>query len=303
MAIKSPLPSAAASDPFRELLEDFEVVGTASHAAMIRRGDVDNVRENVRAALVASTLGLTSIDYAKRQYCAKEAESRADDPLVQAYVAAYKLTKSYITSMRSKLRTGGRPEPSSGVFTAAVVLERLPASFLSAHFLYRTGHRFEGHAVARLILEQIAWAYAAHSKQSVDDIEAIKATAAISDLKRFAPEAGRLYGFLNEKTHINYASHLEFLGIEDGRNVIWHAHPRYAEFGETILSLGDLYGLVWELSQFSYLDEPGAVQVQDGRIVPSESRPFLASKGACILALEELERSGDKGASRPLAWR
>ena len=294
------------SDRFRDLLEDFEVVGTALHTALVRRGDVPSVRENVRAALVASTLGLTSVDHARRQYCGNEAQPREDDAVVQAYIAAYKTTKRYVTDVRSKLRPQGRPEPSSGVFTTAVVLERLPASFFSAHFMYRIGHRFEGHAIARLILEQIAWGCAAHSLDTVAEIESIEANGAISDLKRFVPEAGRLYGLLSKKTHINYESHLEFLGIENGRNVIWHAHPRYAEFAEVMLSLGDLYGLVWELSQFEYIDHPEAVELKDGMVIPNGNRPFLEMKASCVSAIAEAERlteSSRKSTPGPLAWR
>lgn len=294
------------SDRFRDLLEDFEVVGTALHTALVRRGDIPSVRENVRAALVASTLGLTSIDHARRQYSGAEQKHREDDALVQAYVVAYKATKRYVAEVRSRLRPQGLPEPSSGVFTAAVVLERLPASFFSAHFMYRIGHRFEGHAIARLILEQIAWACAAHSLDTVPEIESIEANGAISDLKRFVPEAGRLYGLLSKKTHINYESHLEFLGTENGRNVIWQAYPRYAECADVMLSLGDLYGLVWELSQFEYIEHPEAVELKDGKVIPNGNRSFLEKKASCVSAIAEAERlteSSRTSTPRPLVWR
>ncbi len=65
--------------------------------------------------------------------------------------------------------------------------------------------------MARLILEQIAWAYAAYKMREVGDIERIITTRSISQLKKRIPVAGELYGF-EKKTHIDYCSHLEFAG-------------------------------------------------------------------------------------------
>lgn len=296
------------ADPVRDLLEDFDFLGTQQHVALIKRSaDLADVRNNVQAALLASTLSLASVDYAKRRYCDVRTKVKAD-PLVQAYVRAYFATKMYVERVRRKLRTVGLPAPSAGVFTAAMVLERLPASFFCAHLLYRLGHRFEGHAISRLILEQIAWAYAAHSHTEVDEIESIEPNRAISELKRFAPDTGRLYGFLSDKTHIDYSSHLEFVSIEGGKNVVWHAYPRYLEFAEVVLSLGDLYGLVWELSQFTYVKNPEAVELRKGKFLPREERPFVATTAARLAALKKHENARESwlsGTQRrgPLAWR
>jgi hypothetical protein len=301
----SSLAAGPPPDSVRDLLEDFDLVGAGHHVALIRRyPGFAEVRHNVQAALVASALNLNSIDYAKRRYC--DENKPATDPLVEAYVASYIATKMYVEHVRLKLQPAGLPEPSAGVFTAAMVLERLPSSFFSAHFLYRLGHRFEGHAISRLILEQIAWAYAAHSINEVVVIEGIEATRAISELKRFAPEVGRLYGFLSAKTHIGYSSHLEFLGTENGKNVVFHAHPRYIEFAEIVLSLGDLYGLVWELSQFAYIKDPEAVELRDGNVLPRSDRPFLRKSAECLAVVKEreqadkLRKGGAAPSSRPI---
>lgn len=217
----------------RELLEDFDVVGTLQYLVLLPRGQYfRHLRENLRAAVVASTLHLQSLDYAKRRYCEAKDDDEHLNPTVVAYIGAYSASKAYVTRLLGKVKTEGCPDPTLGVFGASLALERLPPSFFCAHFLYRMGHSYEGHAVSRLILEQVAWAYAAHALDDLEAIKKIDTTRALSRLKRFAPVAGEMYGFLSKKTHIDYSSHREFLQVEDGRNVVLHAQSRYAEYGD-----------------------------------------------------------------------
>jgi len=271
----------------RELLENFDVVGTLQHLVLVPRGKyLRHLRENVRAAVVASTLHLQSVDYAKRRYCEPEDDEPDLGPAVDAYIAAYHSAKSYMTQLLGKIQTKGHPDPTVGAFGASLVLERLPPSLFCAHLLYRMGHGSEAHAVSRLILEQIAWAYAAHGLDNLDAIVKIETTRAISHLKRFAPLAGQMYGFLSNRTHIDYSSHGEFLRVESGKNVVLHAQPRFAEYGRTILLLADLFGLVWELSQFPYIKIPEAIVVGKTGPMPNPERPFIEKMHEHIDALE-----------------
>lgn len=271
----------------RELLEDFEVIATLQHMALIpRQPGSEHLRLNVRAAVVASTLRLSSVDYARRRYVSSHEIQEPDEKSPRAaYTTAYRSAKAYMSRLTEKLQTSGRPDPSVGVFGASLVLERLAPSFFCAHFLYRMGHKYEGHAVARLILEQIAWAYAAHHSDDLAFLENIETTRSVGALKRFLPEAGRLYGFLSTKTHIDYSSHMEFLRIEDGKNVVLHAQPHYEEYAEVILRLADIFGLVWEASQSAYLDDFEAI---DANRCPKSDRAFLAVLKEHLCRISEL---------------
>jgi len=274
----------------RELLEDFDVVGTRQHLAIVPRGEfLRHLRQNIRAAVVASTLQVNSIDYAKRRYCDEDEGDDDVGPAVDAYISAYVAAKNYINRLLKKLHTENLPDPTVGVFGASVVLERLPPSFFCAHLLYRLGHSYEGHAVSRLILEQIAWAYAAHTLDDMDAIEKIETTRAISQLKKFDSFAGEFYGFLSKKTHIDYASHREFLRVKDGQNVILHAHARFSEYGRTILYLADMFGLVWELSQLPYIQDPEAVIRSKEGARPNKERPFFKTVSEHTEKLERIE--------------
>ena len=266
-------------DRARELLEDFDVLATRRCMALVpRQGEEDSLKQNVQAALAASSVHLKSLDYARKRYVEQGRSGTSTDAHVP-YVEAYKLAKNHVRQNIRRLRTNGRPDPTVGVFGASLALERLPASFFCAHFMYRMGHKYEGHAVSRLILEQIAWAFAAHVSDDMAYIERIEATRAIGGLKTFLPEAGRLYGFLSTKTHIDFSSHDEFLKVEDGKNFVLHAHPNFEEFAHVMLTLADMFALVWEVSQVEYLDELESIhRGTDGlSLVPRSSRPFLTT--------------------------
>ena len=213
----------------RELLEDFEVVSTTLHMALIPRlPGVFDIEENIRTAVVASTLRLSGLDYAKKTYIKNlRIQKRSENDSHSLYIKAYKMSKQYVTDALSRLKTKGRELPSLGEFGASLVLERLVASFFSAHLLYCLGNAYEGHAVSRLILEQISWAYAAATLKSIDDIKKIETTKCISKLASFYLDAGKLYGFLSKKTHIEYETHHEFLSVKDGKNAVLLGQPRF----------------------------------------------------------------------------
>lgn len=277
--VSNSLFSTSIGERVRELLEDFDIIATLQHAVVVPNSPhQEALRKNAHAAVVATTLRLSSIDYAKRRYCDRPQDDveqlQSANPL-RLYINAYHSAKSYIIGMQQKLVTDGRPSPEMGVFGSSLALERLPASFFSAHLLYRLGQRYEGHAVSRLILEQIAWAYAAHLMTDINNIETIETTKAISQLKQIAPDVGKLYGFLSKKTHIDHQSHREFLAVADGQNMVLHAQAEHLEYARVILQLADLFGLVWELSQTSYIEEPETiVRTSSGSEVRND-RPFL----------------------------
>jgi hypothetical protein len=263
-------------DPIRTLLEDFEAIGGE---VLVRRRRRQALLRDIRAALVASQLGLKSLDHAKRRYVDEFDEvPDMDDtqPQVVKYIEAYQAAKAYVMNMLSKLTTVGRPDPSVGEFGASIVLERLPHSFFCAHLLYRLGYRYEGHAVARLILEQIAWAYAAHHYNDMLNIENIVTTKSINELKRFAPSAGHLYGFLSQKTHIDFGEHSDFFRIVNGKGTILFTQSTFSEYAKVILELADIFGAVWEATQRNFIDDLQAVVVSSGQAVLHPDRPFRA---------------------------
>jgi hypothetical protein len=277
-------------DPVRSFLEDF--VPLNGDVAVRHSASAEFVR-NIRAAHVASLMGVSSVDRIRKKYAKEFAQAAstqdADGPL-RSYIDAYHAGKSHVFQMLCKLRTDGRPDPTAGQLTASVALQRLSGSFFSAHLLYRLGHRHEGHAVSRLILEQIAWAYAVHSLADIEQIARVVTTRSISSLRKFAPEAGRLYGFLSEKTHIDFSVHDDFVRVIEGRGAILYTHREYIEFADVILELADLFGAVWEVSQQGFLDSNDSIAVGPGVATLRCDRPFLSTKRLALDAVEAATR-------------
>jgi hypothetical protein len=265
------------TDRIIDLLEDFDVVGNQLSIVLIpmdRRSST--LRQNIEAAIFAASMRLKSMDYAKKTYLENQTSDILPENEEREYIAAYKTAKQHMLNLMSKFSEGEQPPPSNGMFGASLVLERLPISFFSAHLLYRLGNRYEAHAVSRLILEQIAWAHAAYQLDNIDDIKKIETTKTISKLKKIIPKCGVLYGFLSDKTHIDYASHGDFLRIEEGQSFVLHTQHQFYEYAQVILHLADWFGIVWEMSQYEYLSEIESIEVKDNIYTVKPDRPFLA---------------------------
>ncbi|MEX0660738.1 MAG: hypothetical protein WEA58_13950 [Balneolaceae bacterium] len=271
----------------RELLEDFDVIFTGAHMALIESSEyLQDFKQNITAAAIASSLRISSIDYTKKNYLPDLRESDRD--LSSAYIEAYKELKEYVISSVERLDSEDKRLPSPGVFAASIVLERLISSFFSAHLLYRLGNTYEGHAVSRLLLEQMAWAYAVHKLPDLKKIKATSPSKSISSLKAFVPKAGKLYGFLSKKTHLDYESHPEFLRVKDGKNFIIHSHIKFEEYASVLLNLADIFVLVWESTQFEYIDETISVEKKNDQILPLEKRIFLNVIERCLNEIKSL---------------
>ncbi len=258
----------------RDLLEDFEFVGNLSEGALIPSRPSDgSLKNNVKVALAATTLRVKSLDYVKRRYCWDQYSEVIENDRTK-YVKAYKTAKTRMNTVVHRLVTDDRELPTNGVFGASLVLERLKASFFSAHLLFGLGNEYEGYAVSRIILEQIAWAYSAFTMTEVKDIERIITTKSITKLRKLIPEVGLLYNFLSQKTHIDYASHGEFVNIENNKNYVVYGHTNFFDYMRVILYLADLFIIVWEMSQIQYLTEVESLAFENGDVQVAKSRPF-----------------------------
>lgn len=111
--------------------------------------------------------------------------------------------------------------------------------------------------------------------QDIERIRKIKTTKTISQVKEMLPKCGLLYGFLSDKTHLDFSNHHEFLKIENGQNVILHSKSNFYDYAYVILTLADLFGIVWELSQVDYLSEVESIEVKKGCHIIKQDRPFI----------------------------
>lgn len=120
----------------RDLLEDFEFVGNLSEGALIPNRPWDRtLQSNVKVALAATSLRVKSLDYVKRRYCGDQSPGVTENDRTK-YVNAYNIAKIHMRTVVKRLVTDNKDLPTSGVFGASLVLERLKASFfLSTPFV------------------------------------------------------------------------------------------------------------------------------------------------------------------------
>lgn len=264
-------------------LEDFDVVGTpASGAILLPRQprEFNDLARDVQAAAVASTLGLSSIDYARRVHT-REGSQVDWGPSIDAYVGSYRAAKRHMNLVAGNLKTNPDVELPLGVFAASVALERLQSGFTSAHLLYRLGFNYEGDAVARQVLEQIAWSAAAAELSSEDALNRLQPNRAIGTLKKLVPHAGPLYGELSATTHAGLSHHRRVVQLEDdtGRVIVaWGRHGLSALY---LLLLADLWVLIYEWTQREHITNFIGITPGDS-FVPDSERRFREEILKCI---------------------
>ncbi|WP_271177461.1 hypothetical protein [Leifsonia poae] len=246
---------------------------------------------NLRAAAIASAMGLSSLDYARRTYTHDEAPAKPT--AAELYLRAYFASRDH---MRRTLNSMGEftEGENYGAFAAAVALQRLDSGFRAAHILYRLGLNIEGDTISRQILEQIAWALAASKLSSLDEIDAVSASYSINQLKKLVPGTGQLYGALSDIAHAGLAQHQEAVELgPDDRGRIVFARGRLAVSAAILVRLADTWVAVCEYTQRDIVTEFRALVSRDD-LTLSPNRPFLIESQALldeIGAHEEKERA------------
>lgn len=142
--------------------------------------------------------------------------------------------------------------------------------------LYRGGHLIEANAMSRLMLEQIAWAFAAQVMDDVDRIKDLKPTKAIGLLKKKVGIVGNLYGLLSEYVHLPLKGHYQFINLSSGKSattIQFGAHA-YA-FGAVLVRLADYWACVYEYTQARHFGELENWTGDLGDLSLNPGRPFL----------------------------
>jgi hypothetical protein len=281
------------SEAILQTLEDYEAIITLGAPAVLysRRWSNTELPRNLHAALAATNLGLRSLDYAKRMYTQERMPSKksvAHDRFSKAVRSAH----DYIYATRNELRQNPRDDPDHyGPFAAAVALQRLDSGFRAAALLYRLGLNLEGDAVARQILEQIAWALAIGHMSSLEEIQKVQSQASVGKLKKLLPHMGRLYGFLSDVAHASLDQHrsLVVLGHSDsdpgGVLLTW---SRLADSANILLQLADAWVVVCQVTQADMLSEHPALASLTPVLV-RDDRPFITQMHDLVNAIREVE--------------
>jgi hypothetical protein len=218
---------------------EMELIGDHRFSAAVPVGADRELKKRILGAIKSYYAG-NSVDYTIKRY---GSSWRFTDPIPrQRFVAgALRCIDQKVSELLTMIMNGRQRPDSVGLLSAEVALVRLKSSFRSANILLSQAHAFEAAAIVRLVLEQIAWAYAVHTCREKKQILRVSPTKAISQLKRLMPFVGSLYGALNAQTHVDpKIAHKYYTENPDGSVDIRH---QLSEESFVVLgySLGALY--------------------------------------------------------------
>jgi hypothetical protein len=196
----------------------------------------------VAAAFISLQMD-NSLDYTYRRYL-KDAHYKMDDG------SRLDLRIARAIDQRMEMLNGliSRVAKFDGKRLGEIVCEwtffRLPFSINFIISCANRGAFFETAAIARMVLEQVAWAAKIDQYDDENVIQKESATKAIGWLAKSSPVAGRLYGWLSVHAHWAYEGHIKAWATDDeGRLSVLFATP---EFKARSLALGILLSVVAE---------------------------------------------------------
>jgi hypothetical protein len=169
----------------------------------------------VAAGASSALLNISSIDYVLKRYVKQISyDANVPDRLdFRISDCVRELSGSIDNAVRG---FGDRNDQPVGEFMSEVTFVRLGFAFSAMLTLSNRGYLYETAAVARMALEQIAWAFVAKSHHSYEVVRNLSATHSIGRLKVVYPTAGRYYHWLSEHSHWAYNAHVKTLSSSEG---------------------------------------------------------------------------------------
>lgn len=256
----------------RSLFENHIGVNVGANMVLVPRNAPKKLTQYVEAAIYAHDFGVR-MDYALQKYVP---DSEADIPSIYSlFQKMYFSGKNHIDATVERMKPIGAP--SAGETFADVALVRAANTYYVAALLYREGHTIEAHAMSRLMLEQIAWAFAACEVEDYSSAEAIVPTKAIGKLKKKIEPVGKMYGVLSKYVHIPIQGHYEFIDLSHGRNEILTQFGAHSYSRGTIIShLADYWSAVYEYTQSRHFEKlENWIETSTGLEI-NPDRPFLS---------------------------
>ena len=172
------------------------------------------LQKRLTAAILSYAGGLNSIDYTLKTYVNRpdypnyelENERRVDLKIMAQCVGEI---KALVEAVKQSIIERGDPELSIGIAIGNYTLLRIPFSLECAFAEANKGALYEAVVIARMILEQIAWIGAISAADDAKKVKRVSVTAAITDMKKHAPMAGKLYGWMSGHAHWTFKAHVK----------------------------------------------------------------------------------------------
>uniref|UniRef100_A0A4Y8PS44 Uncharacterized protein n=2 Tax=Paenibacillus athensensis TaxID=1967502 RepID=A0A4Y8PS44_9BACL len=169
---------------------------------------------------------------------------------------------------------------------------RLRASFESCIILLRNGYYIESVPILRLILEQIAWAYAILGKER-QEIEQMKVTKQIAHLNDLIPDSNKLNGPYSQQAHLDPQTIGSYTEIDEELGRVGYRYrsgSRSKEKYYDLFVLAQLY--IRSLYKFAerqkVLDLDTELQTPDKQLVFSVRERLAGAEQGLVIAWNHL---------------
>lgn len=136
-------------------------------------------------------------------------------------------------------------EPTVGEWIGDLTLIRVDYSFRRAFAEADKGALFEAVAIARMILEQLAWVYVIRRVDDAKQIQKTQTTKCLGTAAAKFRTIGRLYGWMSDHVHWGYNAHVKVITAKDGFSGAWLATPDFKATAYAMLIA--LTAIVFEL--------------------------------------------------------
>jgi len=257
-------PRVGASDPYLELdpesftkskprfgLCDLEMLGDGLFSIGVPTGSPLEFKKMVFAGGKAYMLGNKSIDRVLKQF-GRDWFSTPYPEHSLLFQEIADLVQKAVTIEIGRFSTIPNKADHHGLFISGCALLRLETSFSVARLLLRQHYWIELACIEKLIFEQICWSYCVRPLQGSPLYE-VSPTNSVKVFKKLYPNAGWIYGFLNDISHISPRRVKEYLDLSDIKSpgVCLGSAKQTANCAYVLLFLVDMFQVC---SEYVYRD-------------------------------------------------
>jgi hypothetical protein len=221
-------------------MRDFEVLLNQSLPIGVDSDYSSELRIRLTAASLSFHMGNKSVDHFRKHYLADldypvSSRNRLDKRIASSL-------KDGLRKLDSSLNDLEPSDPKLGQMVSKWTFMRIPFSFDLALTCAQRGALFECLAIARMMLEQAAWALEIRCWDDFNAITTRQAQQSLRALKSIHPAAGGFYGWLSAHAHWTYDAHIKAFNQSPGKIGMRLANPLYK--GQALGALIVLFAIV-----------------------------------------------------------
>jgi hypothetical protein len=233
-------------------------------------------KQMVFAAGKTYVMGNRSVDYMLREYGAlwnfDDSKKHDFSPL---FLEVCSFVIAHVDQEIDRFMAIPKKDDHPGLFAAGSALMRLYSSFRSACLLLRQHYWVEMACILKLILEQLAWSYVVCRLEGKLFFARVPSKA-VATYKTFYPTAGKLYGWLNEASHVSPERTIDYLDFSGKRPGVYlsssfeaakHAYFLVLLVDMFLVTSEFMHGYRYEKLLYTRTDQAGDVTLNPRRKV------------------------------------